>query len=189
VDDVSTIGLKDIFEAGTAIEVKFDEGLARQFLAYLVDGMSEKNAIAQVDGLTSYRVKQWRVSLERFEQMYQFALRERSYAQLDEILEIAEDATDDAVMGATGPTINGKAIRRAELQINVRKWMMGKMLPKVFGDKSQMELTGADGKDLAPATINIGLIPTGSFISEDAARQQNDALRDDDDAPPASSEG
>ncbi len=184
-DDVSDIGLKDIFEAGTALEVGFDDGLARQFLAYIVDGMSEKKAVEAVDGLTHYQIRRWRTSLDRFEALYQFAVRERSYAQLDEILEIADDATDDATMGATGPTINGKAIRRAELQINVRKWMMGKMLPKVFGDKSQMELTGADGKDLAPAQINIGLIPTGSFISEQAARDQHASLRDEDDTSSA----
>lgn len=175
------IGLGDIFEVGAAIDVNYDDGVARMVLAYIVDGHSLDKA-CKLSEISQWKVRQWRLALPRYEELYQLALRERSYAQFEEILDIAEDATDDATMGANGPIINGKAIRRAELQIQVRKWMMGKMIPKVFGDKSQMELTGADGKDLSPTTIHVSLIPPGNFVSQDAAAAEA-RQNDDDDQP------
>jgi len=118
------------------------------------------------------KFKRWMVLNDRFDQMVKLALQQRCYAYVEEMVEIADDATDDAVMGATGPTINGRAIRRAELMINTRKFVASKLLPKVFGDKTQMELTGADGKDLGPVAFNIQLIPSGAFVTAEQALKE-----------------
>lgn len=111
----------------------------------------------------------WRVTVSKFDEMVNLAMRQRCYHFLEDIIDISDDATDDVTMGAQGPIINGKAIRRAELMINTRKFVMSKMLPKVFGDKTQMELTGADGKDLGPTTFNIQLVPAGNFLTQEQA--------------------
>lgn len=115
------------------------------------------------------RMNRWRIAVQKFDDMVNLAMRQRCYHFMEDILEIADDSSDDVVMGVQGPIINGKAIRRAELMIGTRKFVMAKMLPKVFGDKTQMELTGADGKDLGPTTFTVSLVPTGSFISQDQA--------------------
>lgn len=130
-----------------------------------VEEIAYKKGLLRREGLRLLsQFARWRVKFDRFDKMVQLAIRERSYAYVEEMIEIADDATDDAIMGSTGPIVNGKAIRRAELMINTRKFLAAKMLPKVFGDKTQMELTGADGKDLVPTTFNIGLIAPGTFL-------------------------
>lgn len=140
---------------------------------------AEEQARLAKDGHNQYRTFcRWRVKVDRFDQMVRKAIQERAYAQLEEIIDIANDATDDVCMGAAGPMVNGKAIRRAELMINTRKFVMSKVLPQVFGDKTQMELTGKDGKDLIPTTFNIGLVPAGTFMQA--------PLAVGDDAPEAS---
>lgn len=140
------------------------------------DVAREEKARLKKEGLNFYRqMCRWRVKVKQFDEMVKLAIRERAYAQMEEILEIADDATDDAMMGAQGPMINGKAIRRAEIMINARKFVMSKVLPQVFGDKTQMELTGKDGKDLIPTTFNIGLIPQGNFLPEPAGEGEQAA--------------
>lgn len=60
----------------------------------------------------------------------------------DEILEIADDGTNDWVKrenartGQTRIELNSEAIQRSRARIDSRKWLLSKMLPKVYGDAS-----------------------------------------------------
>lgn len=200
----AALTISDILSAESLEQEQYDPQLASMYCEYILEGKSMIGAAeavycAEVDpdaddyrGLDfdekAEKKKQlrklssgfyrkflrWRAKFPKFDSMVNLALRERSYALVEEILDIADEASDDAVMGAQGPIINGKAIRRAELMINSRKFLAGKMLPKVFGDKSQMEITGADGKDLIPTTFNISLIPKGSFVGSAPEEGSND---------------
>lgn len=187
---VEDLTIRDLFVQSKLDAEKYDPEMACIYCQYLMEGNSMKRAAQltwmagqdrefdedpesddndlreiRLEGKNVYaRMHRWRIVFKRFDEMVNLALRERCYAFVEEMVEIADDATDDAIMGAQGPMINGKAIRRAELMINTRKFVAGKLLPKVFGDKTQMELTGADGKDLVPTTFNIQLVPTGHFI-------------------------
>ena len=53
--------------------------------------------------------------------------------------------------------LNSDVIAHKRVQIDTRKWMLSKMLPKVYGDKVVAEITGKDGAALeAPSTtINV----------------------------------
>lgn len=35
---------------------------------------------------------------------------------------------------------------RSRLRVDTRKWLLSKMLPKVYGDRAALELSGPDGK-------------------------------------------
>lgn len=55
---------------------------------------------------------------------------------VDEILEIADDATRDQCINLQGKTVlNNQAISRARLRIDTRKWLVGKLLPKIYGNR------------------------------------------------------
>jgi hypothetical protein len=202
--------IKDLFSQKELERTEYDAHQAAMFCQYIMEGRSLVGAACGVyesenpnesfesDDPTEHLMLQaelkrhgvdlartfakWRVKFPRFDDMVNLAMKQRCYAYVEEMIEIADDATDDAVMGAMGPTINGKAIRRAELMINTRKFVAGKLLPKVFGDKTQMELTGADGKDLAPTTFNIQLVPSGHFIAADEAERRVQEGDDDQSA-------
>jgi hypothetical protein len=57
----------------------------------------------------------------------------------DEIMEIADDATNDYTTRAKEEgaevVVNHDHISRSKLRVDTRKWMLSKMLPKVYGDK------------------------------------------------------
>lgn len=66
-------------------------------------------------------------------------------AMADEILDIADDGTNDwAGHGEGQPeTLNTDHIQRSRLRVDSRKWYLSKLAPKRYGDK--VALTGGDG--------------------------------------------
>jgi hypothetical protein len=44
-----------------------------------------------------------------------------------------------------GCELNGEHIQRSRVRIDTRKWMLSKMLPKVYGDKTEVAVTGPHG--------------------------------------------
>lgn len=64
----------------------------------------------------------------------------------DELMHIADDRSKDFVVNEEGKMVpDYDTIARSRLRIDTRKWILAKMLPKVYGDKIMTEITGKDG--------------------------------------------
>jgi hypothetical protein len=85
-------------------------------------------------------VMRWLATNDTFRQQYARARELQAEFYADEIVVIADDASND-VSGELGLP-NGVAVQRARLQIDTRKWIASKLLPKKYGDKVEMEHTG-----------------------------------------------
>lgn len=73
------------------------------------------------------------------------AAREHGYEVMaEELLDIADDGRNDYLLDPeTGKQVwNGEHPFRSRLRLDTRKWILAKMLPKVFGDKQQVEHSG-----------------------------------------------
>lgn len=112
-----------------------------------------ENAVAICDGLAAGKtlrgvsrdlqcdpsgILQWVRADSEFAQQYTRA-REIGYMLLaDEILDIADDA------GKVKPDEDGSFtvpdVQFAKLQVDTRKWMVAKMLPKLFGDRQTISI-------------------------------------------------
>ena len=57
----------------------------------------------------------------------------------EEILDIADDGSNDYMETKGGYKINSESIARSRLRIDARKWIMSKMQPKKYGDKLELE--------------------------------------------------
>lgn len=69
----------------------------------------------------------------------------------DEILEIADDGSNDTIKDEYGKErLDGEWLNRSRLRVDARKWLLSKILPKKYGDK--LEVGGSDG---APLKIEI----------------------------------
>jgi hypothetical protein len=69
----------------------------------------------------------------------------------DELLEIADDASNDwmeveTTSGRVVRTLDHEHVRRSEIRIKTRQWLMARYAPKVFGER--LRLTDADGGSL-----------------------------------------
>jgi hypothetical protein len=50
---------------------------------------------------------------------------------------------------------NGEHIQRSRVRIDTRKWLLSKMLPKVYGDKTEVAVTGADRGPVQSVTVSV----------------------------------
>ena len=89
-------------------------------------------------------VRRWALdNKEGFAEKYSRA-REIGYLSMaDEMLEIADDGSNDWMLrqhaGNQSCTANGEHIQRSRLRLDTRKWLLSKALPKIYGDKSPVE--------------------------------------------------
>lgn len=106
-------------------------------------------SICEDDALPSREsVRRWLDANEIFRGQYARARELQADTIFDETLDIADDARNDWMernaADDPGWQANGEHIQRSKLRIDTRKWMAGKLRPKVYGDKVEHEHTGAD---------------------------------------------
>lgn len=62
---------------------------------------------------------------------------------VDDIIEIADDATNDYIENEEGKMVaNSEHIGRSRLRIDTRKWLAGKLMPKLYADRNQPKQDG-----------------------------------------------
>ena len=66
---------------------------------------------------------------------YARACEARADAIFDEILDIADETSNDTVTTDTGEYPNTEWINRSRLKVDSRKWIVSKLNPKKYGDK------------------------------------------------------
>jgi hypothetical protein len=144
---------------------KYCRKLAEEICERLAGGESLRS-ICRDDHMPDERaVRHWAVRNAAFSPQYARA-REMGYLSIaDEILEIADDGTNDYVerMREDGSKVIGfdhEHVQRSQLRVDSRKWILSKMLPKVFGDKITTPVTGPRGgpvqvEDTTPNPIDV----------------------------------
>ena len=106
--------------------------------------------------------------LTEFREMYYYARRVAAELFVDEIFEIADETSEDwkPVHNKDGELIDWKpdneAIQRSRVRIDTRKWYASKMVPRIYGDKVEVDLdaTGDLAELLRAASNNDNGLPT-----------------------------
>ena len=94
-----------------------------------------------------------------FKEQYEKAKEESADAHAEDMLDIADDGTNDwmerrnAEGEVIGWQLNGEHVQRSRLRVDTRKWIAAKLKPKKYGDNTRTEHTGEGGGPilLAPA--------------------------------------
>lgn len=121
---------------------KYTDALGEAICARLAAGES-LNAICKDEDMPSKAAVLLWVDEDRSGFADQYArARTRGYQLLaEELLEISDDGTNDYVErenkdGSTYQAVDHDHIARSRLRVETRKWLLSKMLPKVYGDKT-----------------------------------------------------
>jgi hypothetical protein len=129
---------------------KYTNKLADKICQMIAQGQSVRSICSKKDMISMQTFFRWLRENDKFSEQYAHACEERSYMHAEEILEIADDATNDYMEQhdesdeLTGYKLNGENIQRSRLRIDTRKWLMSKLNPKVYGDKLDMTTNGND---------------------------------------------
>jgi hypothetical protein len=90
----------------------------------------------------------WLAADDDLQKAYAAAMEQRADHHFEEMFEIASDASRDfiEIKDADGKVVeriaNPNGIRRAVLEVDVRKWALARMNPKKYGDKVDLNHGG-----------------------------------------------
>ena len=142
------------------MEAKNESGLERAFK--VVEAIKEKalpvTKACELIGLSRAEFYRELEDSEELRDTYTRAREIRADKIFEEILEIADSQGEDVVINPiTGePQINHNVIQRNRLQIDARKWVLGKMSQK-YADNQKIDVT-TNGKDLPSNTIQVRVV-------------------------------
>lgn len=87
-------------------------------------------------------------------EQYARACEARADSIFEDILDIADDQQDDVYINDDGDEFtNHNVIARSKLRVDARKWILGKLQPKKYGDK--LDVT-SDGEKIQTNIIQLG---------------------------------
>lgn len=120
----------------------YSDELADTICERLADGESLRSICCDENMPSQSMVFRW-LADERyasFREKYARAREAQADAIFDEIIDIADDGSNDWMErrredGSVDEVVNHEHIQRSRLRIDARKWMAGKLRPKVYGDK------------------------------------------------------
>ena len=136
---------------------KYTADLASTICARMADGRSLRDVCRDEDIPDVSTVIRWLADDEKtaFRAQYTRAREAMADAMADEMLEISDDSRNDWVErenkdGSTYIALDGDHVQRSRLRVDTRKWLLSKIAPKKYGDKTILA-----GDSDAPLKIEI----------------------------------
>lgn len=123
----------------------YTRALGEKLCARVAEGETMA-AVARELGIPRARIVSWTRRYKAFGDAYKEACELRMLALEDKLAEICDEATAAALDTECGR----ERINACKLKADIVKWQLMKLMPKRYGDRTQMEVTGKDGKDLLP---------------------------------------
>jgi hypothetical protein len=134
----------------------YTDDIATKICEELIEGRSLRSICLADDMPSAGTVCRWLSEKDNFREQYARAREAQADTLFDEILDISDDGTNDwmeRLDPGTGANLgwkeNGEAMQRSRLRVDARKWMAGKMRPKVYGDRIQNDVTVAVSDEAA----------------------------------------
>ncbi len=149
----------------------YTEELAATILGRLSDGQSLKEICSDDDMPARSTVYKWIFEKKDFSDRYDKAREIQAECLADDIVEIADDGTNDWMQRNTGDgeaagwQVNGEAIQRSRLRVDARKWVAARLLQGKYGDSLNVKADHTvthESKDLSEsAAFIVGIIGIG----------------------------
>jgi hypothetical protein len=128
----------------------FSQELADRICSEIIEGYSLRTVCKPDDMPCVSSVLKWLREKPEFLLQYEKAKEEQADALAEEMLDIADDGSNDWMVktGKDGESIgwmvNGEHVQRSRLRLDTRKWIASKLKPKKYGDKLQTDFQPLD---------------------------------------------
>lgn len=128
------------------------ETLFNSICTFIAEGNSLRKALRREGMPHSTTFYKWLDSSKEKAAQYTRACEERQHVLFEECLEISNTPVEgiETTIDKDGNEIvkKGDMLQHRRLQIDTRKWMLGKMNPKKYGDKLSLDHEGNVGLSL-----------------------------------------
>lgn len=127
------------------------------------NGMAVRNALKQ-DGMPDSKTfYDWMDKDNSKLQQYARACELRADMMAEDMLEIADDGTNDYMTITKGDTEynveDREVTSRSKLRVEARKWLLSKMNPKKYGDKTDITTNGNEITNVPSQIIVVSSVP------------------------------
>ena len=116
---------------------KYTPELAAEIVRRISMGESTRSVGRDETMPTESTIRAWAIDdKDGFFAQYTRAVQIRAIGWSEEIIEISDDGSNDTYIDENGnERTNNEIVARSRIRVDSRKWMLSKVLPKVFGDK------------------------------------------------------
>jgi hypothetical protein len=125
-------------------------------ISEIENGASLRSAIANTKLINRDTFNEWIKEDTNLSDQYARAREDRADLIFEQIIDIADSQEGDIIKKDGIEVVNHDVINRARLRIDARKWMLGKMDKRKYGDAIDMT---TDGKEIkAPTAITVEIV-------------------------------
>lgn len=128
---------------------KFTSKIADDICKRIAEGESLRSICREDQMPVISTVMKWLLEADKrgFSEQYEIACNARAELMFEELLEIADDGTNDYTKkeradGETYMVLDAEHVQRSRLRVDTRKWYLSKVLPKKFGEKLDVSSLG-----------------------------------------------
>lgn len=129
--------------------LSFTQEIADVICERIADGESLRSICSSPDMPNKSTVFRWLAVIPVFCDQYAHAREAQADSIFDEVIDIADNGSNDWMerLDDDGKKVgwreNGEAINRSRLRIDARKWMAGKLRPRKYGEKLDLNVSGS----------------------------------------------
>ena len=135
--------------AYTQVEI---ETLFNNILIEIENGKALRNILKEDEMPSTQTFYRWIDEDEEKSKQYARACEVRADAIFDEIIDIADDTSQDTISKGDAEVQNSEWISRSRLRVDARKWIASKLNPKKYGDKTDIT---TNGKNINSTILNL----------------------------------
>lgn len=118
----------------------FSDALADRICTELASGRSARSVCSDEDMPSMQTFWRWLRENAAFREQYTRAKQEAADALVEEMLDIADDATSDYAEDEQGRVrFNSENVQRSRLRIETRKWIASKLKPQRYGERLDLQ--------------------------------------------------
>jgi hypothetical protein len=146
----------ELYRAQSALP--FSESLAIEICERISSGELLINVCADEHMPTMRRVTQWLRESQEFSALYKESINDRLMIFEEEVIKIADDASRDfrdvVRNGRPVKVIDGDAIARAKLRVDVRLKHLKAYKPSIWGEQSTLNVKQTDPNDIENMSLD-----------------------------------
>ena len=144
------------------------EALMPRILSLIESGYTLRQ-IAKIQGMPSPSLVVMWTADDPWSARYAHAREQGWHAIAEQTIEIADDGSNDTYTDDEGrQRTDHDVVNRSRLRVDTRKWLLSKMLPKVYGDRIDMSMSGTlaivtafvdASRHVTGTTVHVPVIP------------------------------
>lgn len=125
----------------------FTQEIADTICSRIIEGESVRTICESEEIPHISTVMRWLAVNKEFREQYARAKELQAEYFAEEILDISDDGTNDWMTrenkdGSEYEVVNSEVLQRSRLRVDTRKWLMGKLAPKKYGDSATLKVGG-----------------------------------------------